>query len=103
MKFFFKIKKKWLQHRVYKYTLKYEGSMSKSKYYADMSNRYNESAKDAASYYIKGKGLPNYVKASRLSLKSKLRSDKYKSLANIYLDKKIDLEEELQNLRYPKA
>ena len=36
MKFFFKIKKKWLQHRVYKYTLKYEGSMSKSKYYADM-------------------------------------------------------------------
>ena len=38
MKIFISIKKKWLQHRVYKYTLKYEDAISKSNYHFNLAN-----------------------------------------------------------------
>lgn len=102
MKIFISIKKKWLQHRVYKYTLKYHDALSKSDSQFQLSNNYNSSAE----YYKKrdfSNDIKNYINACKLCQKYKVKGEYYKHLADIYLDKKLDLEEELQCLRYPKA
>lgn len=101
MKFFISIKKKYLQHRVYKYTLKYHDALSKSNSELQLSNNYNEAARYCEKVY--GAGSEFYIKKCQLCQEHKVDSEHYKHLADIYLDKKLDLEEELQFLCYPKA
>lgn len=101
MKIFISIKKKWLQHRVYKYTLKYQDSLSKSDSLFQLSNSY-----DNAAYCCKdafGSNSHYYLDNCELCQKYKFKSEHYKHLSEIYLSKKLDLEEELQYLTYHKA
>lgn len=101
MKFFIGIKKKWLQHRVYKYTLKYQDALSKSDSLFKMSENYNSIAEYYKNRYgvYRSEFLKNYEMATDYILKSSHQ----KNLSDIYLSKKLDLEEELQSLTYRKA
>lgn len=90
MKILKKIKKKWLQHRVYKYTLKYNDSLSKQKSFDELSSNYNQVAK------AWGPNTENFIKNCKLCHKYKVKGDHYENLADIYLSKKLDLEKELQ-------
>lgn len=85
------LRKKWLTHRVYKYTLKYSDALSKSEYYNELSKRYS----DAALMYSEHGSivLSNYQHSQEYQLKSK----HFKTLADIYLSKKNDLEKELHS------
>lgn len=102
MKIFISIKKKWLQYRVYKYTLKYSNALSKSNYYLELSkNHNNQSASILREFGIYGR--KEALKEKNLSTKYMLESEKFSNRSNIYLDKKLDLEEQLSFLNYPKA
>ena len=96
MKIFISIKKKWLQHRVYKYTLKYQDSLSKSDSLFQLSNSYDNVAHYCEDYDY-------YLDNCELCQKYKFKSEHYKHLSEIYLSKKLDLEEELQYLTYRKT
>ena len=76
----------WLQHRVYKYSLKAQDSLSKSEQYLQMS----QSLKDPYSTIDNLKLVAKYA----------IKGEHYKHLADIYQDKKIDLEEKLCNFTY---
>ena len=88
------LRKKWLSHRVYKYTLKYDNSLSERDYYYELSKNYYRSA-----LYIEKEfniADSNQIEYFKLSQEYKLKGDQLKNLANIYLSKKLNLEEELQ-------
>ena len=97
MKIFTSIKKKWLQHRVYKYTLKYDDSKSKSNYHFNLAHSYYEIALSNSSFRpLFEENIKNYHAET-------LKGEHYNNIASIYSDKKLDLEEELQFLKFPKA
>ena len=101
MKIFISIKKKWLQHRVYKYTLKYLDSLSKSDSKFKLSKSYSEAANNRKKLFdAYDEDVIYYCK---LCQKYQFKSEHYKHLSEIYLSKKLDLEEELQYLTYRKA
>lgn len=83
------LRKKWLKHRVYKYTLKYNNYSNKSQYYHDLSDIY---CTQASKHFI-----TNYSKYARLSNKFKFKGNKFSIIADTYLDKKQDLERNLHN------
>ena len=95
------LRKKWLCHRVYKYTLKYNDSLSKSDHYHGLSKSYNQAALDIESIY--GARYHECLEYCKLCQEYKFKGDHYKHLADIYLSKKLDLEEELQYLNYRKV
>lgn len=84
------LRKKWLTHRVYKYTLKYSDALSKSKYHKELSEKYLESALWYEYVYFKGcyHSLERYHNCQE----HKVKSEHFKTLADIYLSKKNDLE-----------
>lgn len=84
------LRKKWLKHRVYKYTLKYNNYSNKSQYYHNLSDTY---------YTIASKcSIVNCSKYARLSDKFKFKGNKFSIIADTYLDKKQDLERNLHDL-----
>lgn len=100
MKIFISIKKKCLQHRVYKYTLKYQNALSKSEALSKISEDYYYAAKDYESTYGHSE---ESLKFRRTSNNYILQSSYQKNLSDIYLNKKLDLEEKLSFLTYRKA
>ena len=101
MKIFISIKQKWLQHRVYKYTLKYQDYLSKSDSKSELSKSYREAANDKKELF--GASDNDFIYYCKLCQKYQVKSAHYEHLAEIYLSKKFDLEEELQYLTYRKA
>ncbi len=101
MKIFISIKKKWLQHRVYKYTLKYQDTLSKSDYFSKMSTTYNSAAEHADRTY--GRDYNECRNLHKMAADYSLKSSYQKNLSEMYLNKKLDLEEELNSLSYRKA
>lgn len=88
MKIIKSIRKMWLQHRVYKYSLKAQDSLSKSEQYLKLSL----SLMDLHPH-------PD-IDDLKLIEKYTIKSGHYKRLADIYQDKKTDLEEKLCNFTY---
>ena len=101
MKIFISIKKKWLQHRVYKYTLKYQNALSKSEYLSKLSDDYYSAAKYADKMF--GMETNKSIELHKTSNHYSLESSYKKNLSDMYLNKKLDLEEELNFLTYQKA
>ena len=89
------LRKKWLTHRVYKYTLEYSNALSKSEYYNELSKRYFKAA------LIRTRKLGDddlYVLSNhKKSLEYQAQSNHFKILADMYLSKKNDLEKELNS------
>lgn len=103
MKIFISIKKKWLQHRVYKYTLKYQNALSKSEVLSKLSEYYNSAAQDSAKIHAKDYASKESIEFREASANYSLKSSYQKNLSDMYLNKKLDLEEELQYLTYRKT
>lgn len=101
MKIFIGIKKKWLQHRVYTYTLKYQDALSKSNYHSKMSEKYES----IAEHYKRNHGTyhSEFLQNSEMAAEYSLKSSYQKNLSDMYLNKKLDLEERLQYLSYRKV
>ena len=78
----------WLQHRVYKYSLKAQDSLSKSEQYLQLSQ------------YLKDPTKSPEIDELKLAAKYTIKGEHYKHIADIYQDKKIDLEEKLCNFTY---
>ena len=95
MKIFISIKKKWLQHRVYKYTLKYEDAISKSNYHFNLANN----CLIVAAYNKEVYGVCSLEAVK----KEQFEGNYYEHLASRYLRKKVDLDKKLQSLNVPKA
>ena len=87
------LRKNWLIHRVYKYTLKYNNSLSKADYYCNLAKCYSDAALCEKRVY--GSYSADYIKFSKSCQEFDFKGNRYKNLADIYLNKKIDLEEEL--------
>lgn len=87
------LRKKWLIHRVYKYTLKHNNSLSKADYYCDLAKCYSDAALNVKRIY--GSYNKNYINYSKSCQKLDFKGNRSKNLADIYLSKKIDLEKEL--------
>lgn len=90
------LRKKWLRHRVYKYTLKYNDYLSKSDSNYELFKNYNV----VVLYKKRNSDANDYLDYCKLCQEYKVKGDHYKHLADIYLSKKFDLEEELQYLNY---
>ncbi len=101
MKILISIKKKWLNHRVYEYTLKSENALSKSEALSKMAETYNLAAEesDRKLHKYSNKSITLHKEATNYMLQSSYQ----KNLSDMYLNKKLDLEEELQNLTYRKT
>lgn len=98
MKIFKVIRKVWLQHRVSKYTLKYEDFSSKSERFRHLAENYQTQVSDLR--IVSSEAYREKIEKYNLeSTKYFNKSDHYEHLANMYLDKKLDLEEELQYYR----
>lgn len=87
------LRKKWLSHRVYNYTLKYNNYSNKSQYYYDLSDHYYTQAS-----FIDEILVSDRLKYARLSDKFRFKGNKFSIIADAYLDKKQDLERNLHNL-----
>ncbi len=96
MKIFKVIWKAWLQHRVYKYTLKHEDFSSKAERFRHLAEGYESIAND---YVEKNYCSDNYERCTHSATKYFNKGDHYEHLANMYLNKKLDLEEKLQYYR----
>ena len=90
MKILKNLRKKWLRHRVYKYTLKYNDSLSKSDYHYEISKSYNAAALNDKHLY--GANDRDFLYNCKLCQEYKVKGDHYKNLADVYLSKKLDLE-----------
>lgn len=101
MKIFISIKKKWLQHRVYKYTLKYQNALSKSESLSKLSDDYYSAAKYSDETF--GTNASRSIDLHKTSNHYSLESSYQKNLSDMYLNKKLDLEEELHFSTYQKA
>lgn len=101
MKIFIGIKKKWLQNRVYKYTLKYQDALSNSVSLSEMSKKYNLAAEYADKVY--GCDYHKCLELHETAIDYISKSSYQKNLSDMYLNKKLDLENELQALTYRKA
>ena len=86
------LRKKWLSHRVYKYTLKYNNYSNKSQYYHDLSDIYYTQMQASKCF------ISEWSKYARLSNKFQFKGNKFSIIADAYLDKKQDLERNLHNL-----
>ena len=73
------LRKKWLSHRVYKYTLKYSDALSKSKYHKELSENYLESSSLLFKFSAHSLELYNNCQ------EHKVQSEHFKTLADIYL------------------
>lgn len=94
MKIFKVIWKAWLQHRVYKYTLKYEDFSSKSNRFRRLARNYQAQSDDAIDDV--GEDSKHY---NLSATKYFNKSDHCAHLAKMYRNKKLDLEKELQCYR----
>lgn len=96
MKIFISVKKRWLQNKVYKYTLQSQDALAKSIYYSKKSEDYDSAAKYSDKYYGSSYygSLDLHEEAADYSLKSSYQ----KNLSDSYLSKKLDLEKEISEL-----
>lgn len=90
------IRKKWLQRRVYKYSLKSQDALSKSEYFLKLSKDYETLALDLEEDFGIS-GCNEKMKHLCTSLEYAIKSDHFKHLSDIYLDKKLNLETKLCN------
>lgn len=86
------LRKKWLSHRVYNYTLKYNNYSNKSQYYNDLSDIYYTQAQASKCF------ISEWSEYARLSNKFQFKGNKFSIIADAYLDKKQVLERNLHNL-----
>ena len=93
MKLFDSIRKKWLQHRIYKYSLKSQDALSKSKHFLNLSKRYEAIAQGKCKMF--GSGDDSQKRDIKLSSKYAIKSDHYKHLSDFYLNKQLLLEKPL--------
>jgi len=102
MKLLNSIRKKWLQHRVYKYLLKSQDALSKSEQLLELSKNYEalalEVEREFGIYHRNEK-----IKHLHVSSKYALKSEHYEHLADIYSRKRVDLDTQLCNLSYRKV
>lgn len=96
MKIFISIKKKWLQNKVYKYTLQYQDALAKSICYSKKSEDYESAAKHSDRRY--GSCHPDSIELHEQAADYALKSSYQKNLSDIYLSKKLHLEEEISRL-----
>ena len=99
MNIFRVIRKALLQHRVYKYTLKYEDFSSKSERFHHLAECYEDQASKIPEYVYTDQNRKALEESMVAATQNFIESDHYKHLADIYLSKKLDLEEILQCYR----
>ena len=100
MNFFKSIKIMWLQHRVYKYTLKSNDYLSKSEAFEESIERYNFLFTKRYKYVGICSDHEKYISNIR---KFTIKSKKFYNRSKIFLDKKIDAEIALSNMQYRKV
>lgn len=93
MKLFNSIRKKWLQHRVYKYSLKSQDALSKSEHFLNLSKQYKSIAQGKCKMFSSSNELQE--RDLKLSSKYAIKSDHLKHLSDFYLNKQLLLEKQL--------
>lgn len=102
MGIFVNFKKKRLLKKKYRYTLKSKDALSKSEHLIDLSDKYL----DLVSRCICNGPMiyrDDIEKFQKKSYKCKIKAEHHKNISEMYLDMKLDVETELNNLSYRKV
>ena len=97
MKLFNSIRKKWLQHRISKYSLKSQDALSKSQYFLKLSKSHEALALNIErnfGIYRRDEKMEHLQTASKYAFKS----EHFKHLSDFYLNKQMILEKQLRSL-----